>query len=104
MKDEIRVIIKEPMEEANECCMANELEAFQKVVGGYIETVALGNRILMICNEEGKLNGLDPNILMESEIIVGKVVFASFDDEGNFTSLTDEQVKAIEAFLLYRAL
>ncbi len=36
----------------------NELEAFQKIVGGYIETVKLDAVTALVCNEEGKIEGL----------------------------------------------
>lgn len=38
-----------------------QLEQMQKVVGGYIEIVRLKNGWLVVCNEEGKLIGLEEN-------------------------------------------
>ena len=38
-----------------------ELEELQKVVGGYIEIIDLGNDKLMVVNEEGKLEELPWN-------------------------------------------
>jgi len=37
-----------------------ELEQLSKIVGGYIEVVYIPGR-LIVCNEEGKLNGLPYN-------------------------------------------
>ena len=38
-----------------------ELEELQKLVGGFIEIIDLGNDELMVVNEEGKLNDLPYN-------------------------------------------
>ena len=40
-----------------------ELKELQKIVGGYIEVVDLGNEQLMVVNEEGKINGLPYNYM-----------------------------------------
>lgn len=38
------------------------LESMQEIVGGYIECLRpWGNNICLICNEEGKIQGLKPN-------------------------------------------
>lgn len=37
------------------------LEEMQKIVGGYIEILRLGSELIMVVNEEGKLNGLGFN-------------------------------------------
>lgn len=37
------------------------LEFMQSVVGGYIEIAHIGNNMLLVCNEEGKLIGLPLN-------------------------------------------
>lgn len=36
----------------------NTLEAMQRFVGGYIEIVRLSDDLALVCNEEGKLQGL----------------------------------------------
>ena len=33
------------------------LEEMQKIVGGYIEIVGLGEGLVLVCNEEGKIDG-----------------------------------------------
>ena len=87
----IRVIIKRPDEEYGHVCnISDRLENLQKTVGGYIEVVPLttspdGKPILLICNEEGKLKGLEPNFSIDGELIVGTIFLCSsrgeeFDD------------------------
>lgn len=59
---EIEVIIKRPDEKyGHKERIQNVLTSFQKIVGGYIETVHVGT-LVFICNEEGKILGLEPNI------------------------------------------
>lgn len=58
----ILVIVKEPGRKAYPCNIENTLEAFQKLVGGYIETVRFSKELIVICNEEGRILGLPGNI------------------------------------------
>ena len=39
----------------------NTLESFQKNVGGYIETVTLTEELVIVCNEEGRIQSLPYN-------------------------------------------
>jgi len=76
--DEIKVIIKRPGEAAFEATIANELETLQRWVGGYIEACMLSTspRVALICNEEGRIVGLTPNVRMNGEIFVGTILLA----------------------------
>jgi hypothetical protein len=67
----------------------NTLSNLQSLVGGYIEVVYL-DKILMIVNEEGKLENLKPNFVVPHDVIVGDVFFIG-DDGEEFRSLTDEE-------------
>ena len=58
----------------NECGfmeVENDLGAEQAFVGGYIEVLGIGNGIDLVCNEEGKINGLIPTIawIEDGEVI-----------------------------------
>lgn len=82
MKEKIRVIIKEPGKDFRQDTMPNTLEAFQKLVGGYIEAIPVTNRMIIICNEEGKLLDLPQNFeLFGSDIICGTAIFCGVDGE-----------------------
>lgn len=76
----------------------NRLKDFQNIVEGYIETWPLTEDILIILNEEGKLEGLKPNILVSNgtgfELIVGDVAIVG-DDGENFISLNDKQIETL---------
>ena len=80
---EIRVIIKRPGEAAFEASVANELETLQRWVGGYIETYALGWRpeTIVVCNEEGKLEGLPYNCSWGNEAFVGTILLVGVKGE-----------------------
>lgn len=84
----------------------NTLEDLQKIVGGYIEIPYLSrdfnkNEIDVIINEEGKfIEGLEPEIAVVDgetqqilDIVYGNCIFASHDQEGNTTELSEEQKK-----------
>ena len=82
----------------------NELRVMQGLVGGYIEIMYLPHDILCVINEEGKLRGLKPVAGMMwngqlADIVAGTCVFVTEDDEGDFASLTDEQVAYLKAEL-----
>lgn len=91
----MRTIIKEVGKEPKIEEIENDLPTLQNLVGGYIEVVRATPDILMICNEEGKLQGLPPNFSTGKDIIVGTVVFVAFDGKEDFAGLSDYQVSEI---------
>ena len=84
MKEKIKVIVKRPGEQSHTETINNTLEAFQEIVGGYIETYPCGPAVI-ICNEEGRNLGLMHNFICRSmgwpELIVGPVVVCGTDGE-----------------------
>ena len=79
----------------------NTLDALQGLVGGYIETTSLlgllKHGIIMVCNETGLLDQLDVNENTLPFFFVGNVFFTAYD-EGDFVSLTDDQIRVIDKF------
>lgn len=96
MKEEkIRCLLVEPYELPKEIKIDNTLEEKQKLVGGYIECTYLPNdpSVVIICNEEGKINGMKLNRYIGHDIIAGPFLIVGDDYEnGDFKSLTDEQI------------
>jgi hypothetical protein len=76
----------------------NELEPMQKIVGGYIEVLRVGDDILLICNEEGLLQQLPPNFRTQYGMIVGNVIFVG-EKGTEFASLTSKQIDDVMNYL-----
>ena len=91
----IKCLLVEPYELPREIEIENTLEAEQEIVGGYIECVYLqnDNDVVLICNREGKIKGIDLNRDIGHDIIAGPFLIVGDDYEnGDFKSLTDEQI------------
>lgn len=70
----------------------NDLRSMQAAVCGHIEAFALGNRAVLIANEEGKDNALPGNRRMDNgDIIAGNFFIAGDNGRGGYTDLTDRQ-------------
>ena len=79
--------------------IANELEAFQAEVQGYIETVTLVPDIaVMIVNEEGRLHQMPPNIIASAiagtKIVGPAIITGIVADE--FTDIPQEVARHIK--------
>lgn len=57
----ISVAVKRPGEIPRHVNVSNRLEALQKNVEGYIECVTIAEDAVIICNEEGRINGMPYN-------------------------------------------
>ena len=88
---EITVLKVEPGKAPEEVTIPNTLEAMQQMVGGLIEIVYLDG-VCLVCNEEGKLMGLEGNRRVGRDIISGTFFLAGDTDYGEFCSLTQEQL------------
>ena len=88
---EITVLKVEPGKAPEEVTIPNTLEAMQEMVGGFIEIVYLDD-VCLVCNEEGKLMGLEGNRRVGYDIIAGTFFLAGATDYGEFCSLTQEQL------------
>lgn len=74
----------------------NELKELQETVGGCIEPYRLQSNLILICNEEGKLNGSLPNRWCRGDIICGDFFFCGVDGE-DFCDVPEKCVPALEA-------
>ena len=54
--------------------------------------VMLSETAAIICNDEGKLNGLDANRRFYNDVIVGDFIIVGIDDEDT-VSLSDEDIE-----------
>ena len=96
---EIKVLMIEPGKHPRVTTLMDELDSLQKAVSigadyqGLIEIISIGNGNCILCNEEGKLIGLEGNRRLGSDIIVGVFYITGEDNEGNLASLSEEKIK-----------
>ena len=71
----------------------NELNGLQHEVGGLIECVYLDDGSIAVVNEEGKINGMEPNRRLGADIICGPFFICGDTLDGDFASLSAEQIQ-----------
>ncbi len=81
----MKVVVRKPGQNPERKEIENDLKVLQEIVGGLIEHITIYKEgedwFGMLCNEEGKLIGLEPNFKLYTETIVGTVVFVGHDGE-----------------------
>lgn len=104
MNEKITVLLVEPGKYPKPIEIEDTLEAMQEVVGGDIEEyMPFDDEVAIICNEEGKMNGLELNRAVYSkdkqilDVIAGKffVAYAPFESE-SFLSMPKDLMKKYE--------
>ena len=72
------------------------LEKKQELVGGLIEVIPYNDK-LIVCNEEGKIMNLKPNVIFDYDYIAGNF-FVVNDDYKNagFKSLKNYEIEEIK--------
>lgn len=104
----MKIIIIKPFTQPYTANIKGDLESMQAIVGGYIEAVYPFDDpdVALICNEEGKLEGLSPNRFLLNrnngvcDFICGDffLCYAPAESE-NFESMPDNLIqKYIEKF------
>ena len=98
----MKILLLNPNEPPVSTDIEGDLKSMQTVVGGYIQAVyPFEEPVALVCNEEGKLLGLEPNRLLRHpeigtvyDVIVGTCFLCSAPpDSENFESLTDDQIQ-----------
>ena len=79
----------------------NELAYLQFFVDGYIQAVPLSCGAVLLCNEDGKNNGMVPNFYLRDrgsrklcDLVVGPVIVVAADGD-EFVSLSDDLANQI---------
>lgn len=93
MKVVVKKVNQNPTVENIRDDIAGGLQDLQRIVDGYIQAIEY-NGVLLICNEEGKLKGLSPNLFAGRDMIVGNVVFVGKNGD-EFVSLSDAQTNML---------
>jgi len=101
----LKVIFKEVGKDPVVMEIENTLEVKQKLVGGLIEVVPYKDDLLLICNEEGKISNLKPNLKFDYDYIAGNCFVVGDDVEnGDFKSIEDTQIEDIKKDLSDRTI
>lgn len=90
----MKIIIKEPGQRPRTTEIENSLSALQQAVGGYIETLTFTEDCCIICNEEGRLQGLPYNLTFGGILFVGTILFVGVAGD-EFVDLSECQVRTI---------
>ena len=95
----MKVLVVEPEKEPYVKEISSGLSSLQKEVGGFIEAVyPFEDPVAIICNEEGKLEGLPLNRALRDEdghvydVIAGTFLISGLSED-NFCSLDDTQIE-----------
>lgn len=91
----MRIVVKEVGKKPEVREINGHLHEMQEIVGGYIECVHIGSRLVCVCNENGKLNELPPNFMLNGDIICGDVFFIGVAED-DFTSLNNMQIQFVK--------
>lgn len=98
----MKILLLRPNELPVPIDIEGSLKSMQSIVGGYIQAVyPFEEPVALICNEEGKLLGLEPNRLLRHpetgavyDVIAGTCFLCSAPpDSENFESLTSDQIQ-----------
>ena len=90
----ITVLMVEPGKNPCLTTIKNDLDSLQKAVSigaeyqGLIEIFGIDDYTAILCNEEAKLIGLEPNRHFYEDVLCGVFYVVGEDDEGNLTSLS----------------
>lgn len=77
-----KVIIKRPDEQYGHVTnISMSLENLQRTVGGYIETIPAVGGAIIICNEEGKIKELEPNMWYYHDQLRGTIIVCGTEGE-----------------------
>lgn len=99
----VRILYKEVGKAPKIKFIDNTLEAKQKLVGGLIEVIPY-NDLLLVCNDEGKVLDLPPNVIFDYDYIAGNCFVIGDDYENaDFKSLTIEEIVKARKDLIHRS-
>jgi hypothetical protein len=90
----MRVVYVKPHKPAYEAEIENSIQGEQRAVQGLIELVYNDDDTIIVCNDEGKLIGMDGNRRLDNgTTIIAGPFFVVGDDGEDFRSLTDDEVE-----------
>ena len=75
----IKVLAKKPGKAPYATTINNELKSFQRMVDGYIENFQVMSDMALICNEEGRIRGMEYNFHIGGMPFFGPCFFVGTD-------------------------
>ena len=94
MQKNIKVLVVEPNKLPYEKVIKNQLKDKQEIVGGLVDYVSLDNNALLVCNDEGKILGHEPNRIVGRDIIAGTFfIVGDKPGTGEDVSLNESQIE-----------
>lgn len=97
-KRTIKVLKVEPHKRPEQVYLNTDLDSLQKAVSigcdsqGLIEIIPIERGVCLLCNEEGKLLGLEGNRRFGNDILTG-VFYVTGDKNGSLQSLSEYDMK-----------
>ena len=96
----MKVLVVEPKRKPRVADIEDTLEALQGIVGGLVECLyPFEDEVALVCNEEGKVEGLPLNrALYDEDGVIYEIIAGDFfiigapADAENFTDLTQKQI------------
>ena len=105
MKENVIKVLKVAPHEVPEVIyLENKLEVLQAAVSigadyrGLIEIITLDRASCIVCNEEGKLIGLEPNRQLGCDILCGVFYITGQNKDGELASLPEHLIKRYSAY------
>ncbi len=93
----IRVLKVAPKELPVVVYLTNELSALQEAVEGLIEIIEINEKVCLLCNEEGKLNGMEPNRRFGCDVLCGTFYVTGQNKHGDLASLSQKNIQTYTA-------
>ncbi|MHA2063902.1 MAG: DUF3846 domain-containing protein [Candidatus Thorarchaeota archaeon] len=91
----MEAIHKVPGQQAEFIVLDGSLDAIQHYVGGYFRPVTLFDGLVLLCNDDGNILGMEPNFPVQGlGMIVGPVLFVREEKE-NYVSVVREDMKTL---------
>lgn len=96
---EIKALMVEPLKEPKAVTLKTDLDSLQKAVSigadyqGLVEIITINEGVCILCNEEGKLMGLEGNRSVGNDIIAGVFYVVGENNDGELISLTEGQMQ-----------
>lgn len=74
----MKIIVCEPNHKAKVVDTDGALETLQAIVDGNIEPMYLDDGVVLICNEEGKINGMEQNRVLFANGKIADIIHGTF--------------------------